>query len=394
MTASTPVAEPTTSPVEDISGPSWVLEYSSLDAPELQKDAADATKLIETIEELSESLKPFVPNARNLTQDEISSSNMLSTLVTMNKLLWQSTTLLRNVATYASCLSSVDATNGSAKKLAASMQVLFSRCKQAYEPASLILDLCPDSLFEDVINADEEVHASEFLLRHSRKMAVHKLSLDEENMITALSVTGHSSWGSLYDDLSSVIPVHVPQADGSTSTMGIATAEAMRDNKDHNVRKNSWSAIREAWLPHQETCAAALNAITGWRLDTYAKRKYDSPLVSSLHSNRMSQATLDALFHALDNSTGFARRALNIQAKALGKTALDPWDLFAPAPLTEPVKGKVYTFDEGIELIANAVGAIDEEGGKFVRMMRDKGWIEASRGDKKRPGAYVFLHYM
>eukprot|EP00173_Palmaria_palmata_P002008 Plantae.Rhodophyta-Palmaria_palmata.ctg2226.p1 GENE.Plantae.Rhodophyta-Palmaria_palmata.ctg2226~~Plantae.Rhodophyta-Palmaria_palmata.ctg2226.p1 ORF type:complete len:322 (-),score=58.08 Plantae.Rhodophyta-Palmaria_palmata.ctg2226:1293-2177(-) len=48
----------------------------------------------------------------------------------------------------------------------------------------------------------------------------------------------------------------------------------------------------------------------------------------------------------------------------------------------------MYTFDEGIELIANAVGAFDEKAGVFVRMMRDKGWIEASRGDTKRPGAF------
>lgn len=216
-------------------------------------------------------------------------------------------------------------------------------------------------------------------------MKDHKLTLQEENVITQLSVTGHSSWATMYQDISSVIPVQVALDDGN-KTMGIASAEAMRDSPHEHIRKASWEGIREAWLPHQHTCAAALNAITGWRLDMYKQRDYDSFLTSSLHSNRMSHATLNALLAALDSSTEIGRRALRIQAKALGKSVLQPWDLFAPAPVKADL-GRIYSFDDGIELIASAVGKVDKAAGEFVKMMRDNKWIEASRGDKKRPGA-------
>lgn len=137
----------------------------------------------------------------------------------------------------------------------------------------------------------------------------------------------------------------------------------------------------------QETCAAVLNAITGWRLDMYAKRNYDSFLVSSLHSGHMSKKSLDAMLTAVDKSAEVGRRALRVQAQALGKEKLDIWDLLAPAPVSSDT-GKTYSFEEGIELIANAVAAVDEEAGSFVRMCAEKKWIEASRGPSKRPGAY------
>lgn len=367
----------------EISGPNWILEYASLDAPALNADIDAANEEMALMESLGKSLGPLAATARDLPSED----KLVKQLVEMHNSYYRAVVLLRNIGTYASCVSSVNGTDAAAKKLSSSIQSLFARCRASYEPASLILDLCPDNLFQKFLAADKQTASAEFILRHSRQMADHRLSLEEENMITGLQVTGHSAWATMYSDLSSVIPVHISQPDGSLKSMGIATAEAMRDSPDEDIRRKSWEAIREAWLPHQETCAAALNAITGWRLDLYERRQLDSPISSSLHMNRMSQATLEALFTALDASSDIGRRALRIQAKCLGKDSLEPWDLFAPAPSSNTSVGKIYTFDEGIDLIAKAIGAVDEEGGNFVRMMQENKWIEASRGDKKRPGA-------
>lgn len=379
----TAAVSPAMAPTQDISGPKWNLEYPSLDDASVTADLASADEHMSAMESTGKHLSSLVANAKELEEGD----GLVEKLADMHKRYYKTVILLRNVGTFASCLSSVDGTDADAKKMSARIQTLFARCRAAYEPASLILDLCPEALFRKFLAVDEETATAEFVLRHSRRMADHRLSLAEENMITGLQVTGHSAWGTMYTDLSSVIPVNMRQPDGTVKAMGIATAEAMRDSPDEETRRSSWEAIREAWLPHQETCAAALNAITGWRLDLYSRRKFDSPLTSSLHMNRMSQATLNALLAALDSSSEVGRSALRIQAKALGKKALEPWDLFAPAPVSGTGVGRIYSFDEGIELIANAVSAVDEEAGAFVHMMKEKRWIEASRGDKKRPGA-------
>lgn len=385
MTVSTATSESAPTEAESISGPSWVLEYESTGALALLEDVSKAKSLMVEISTDADSIKHLVPVAANLTAQQSKETSLIPTLLSMNRNYWDAVTLLRNVATFASCTSSVDGTDDKAKKLSSQIQVMFSQCKASYEPASLILNLCPEDIFDEFVSSNEHTRASEYILRHSRKMKDHKLSLQEENMVTRLSVTGHSAWGSMYTDLSSVLPVKL-ELDGETKTVGIATAEAMRDSPNESERKASWEGIREAWLPHQETCAAALNAITGWRLDMYKERGFDSYLAESLHMNRMSRGALDSLFAAIDDKSELGRRVLRIQAKALGKDCLEPWDLFAPAPVRADV-GRTYTFDEGIDLIANAVSEVDKDAGDFVKMMKENFWIEASRGNKKRPGA-------
>lgn len=63
-------------------------------------------------------------------------------------------------------------------------------------------------------------------------------------------------------------------------------------------------------------------------------------LAPALHSNRMSRATLDAMMAAVGEAGPLGRRALQLQARAVGKAALHPADLFAPAP---PVPGDSAT---------------------------------------------------
>ena len=96
------------------------------------------------------------------------------------------------------------------------------------------------------------------------------------------------------------------------------------------------------------------------------------------------------MMDAIDEQGGeVGRRALSVQARALGKEPMDPWDLFAPAP--SPADGGAstrYTFEEAIVLIKDALAEVDPEMSDFVQMMVDKGWIEAGEGDTKRPGAY------
>lgn len=385
MTVST---TPSEKPAVEVTGPAWELEYDGLDAPNLLADVATAERLTEDVTQAGKTLHDFIPKATDLSLADAKSKDLPSTVVAMTKQYWEAVILLRNVATQAGCVASCDGTNAAAKKMTASMQVRFAKLRQAYEPAALFLDLCTDEVFEAVLAAgDDEMRAAEYILRHSRKMRDHKLSLNEENMITTMSVTGHSAWGTLYTDLSGTISVNVKLPDGEKK-MGIASAEAMRDDRDPRVRKASWEGIREAWLPHQETCAAVLNAITGWRAEMYEKRGLKSFLASSLHQNRMSNDTLNAMFNAIDtDGIVVGQKALRVQAKALGLDALHPWDLFAPAPVKKDSE-KIYTFEEGINFIAEAVAEVDPEAGEFVRMMKDKKYIEATRGDTKRPGAY------
>jgi oligoendopeptidase F len=373
-----------------ISGPPWRLtdEYASIDAVELEEDIRMATESMDRIAFISKPIAEMLPKARNLSLQEVKASGLLPVLEEVNKLRWDSSVLMRNVYTYANCIGSVDGSHEAAKRLVARMSELFARHTQALQPASLFLEQVPDEVADAYLALSAETGHNAFLLGHSRKLRDHLLSLEEENMLSAYEVPGIKAWGTLYTDLSATIKVRLEQPGGTTKVMGGAAAAGLLDNPDEAVRKCAWLGIKQAWLAHTETCAAVLNAITAWRKESQTRRRLEHFLDPPLHLNRMSQKSLNALLEAVNKNGEVGRKALRIQAAALGKPRLEPWDLTAPAPVSGTSPVVTYTFDEGIEVIANAVGAIDQGAGDFVRMMQKEGWIEATRGDAKRPGAY------
>lgn len=393
-------AEAAAGAAASITGPLWSLteEYASLDAPALEADLAEAARLVDRLATLcDERVAPHLAAAVTMTVEEARSLTLLDALVEADALRWASTTLLSNVGTYASCVASVDGTNDVAKKLVARVSERRSDASRAVKAADLFLDAATEDVVAAFLGSNDATAASTFLRGHSRRMREHTLPLNEEQMLTSYSVPGITAWGALYTDLSRTLTVSLDSGDGADGavrkTMGVAAAAGLLDSPDAATRRRAWHGIRDAWLPHTEACAAILNALTAWRAETARRRRLGHFLDTPLHQNRMSRPTLDALFGAVDaRGTAVGRRALAIQAAALGVPVMQPWDLLAPAPVRDggaaAAAAAEYPFDEGIELIAQAVGRIDAEAGAFVRMMRERGWIEASRGDDKQPGAY------
>lgn len=176
----------------------------------------------------------------------------------------------------------------------------------------------------------------------------------------------------------------------ASSLVGLATAESMLDDPSAEVRKSVWIGISNAWKVHYEACAAALNAITSWRLEDARLRKYDDYLYPTLFANRMTRKSLDAMMYAIEKrGSKLGQKSLRLQSVVLGKPQMEPWDLSAPLPSSNRgTASTAYTFNESIELIADAADGYDASIGGFVRMMRDKRYIEATSSSSKRSGSY------
>ena len=128
------------------------------------------------------------------------------------------------------------------------------------------------------------------------------------------------------------------QCDVNGEKMGIAKAASLLADPDSKTRRSAWDGIHAGWTLQEEAAAASLNSITGWRAEVNRRRaaKAGRPvhyLDSALHSNRMTKATLDAMMTAVAEAKPLARRALKLQAKALGvEGEMHPADLMAPPP--------------------------------------------------------------
>jgi oligoendopeptidase F len=359
-----------------IQGPAWDLssEYTATDAPELEADLAKASELFDAIEALNPDLEG---DARVETAQQIF------------KLREEAARLLQNPAVYANSLLSVDGRDREAQALQGRLQGFQKRLGDVTEPLGQFCDLASS---EDIAAylADPDVGTSEFLVNHSRERRHELLSLDEESLVNGLAQDGIHAWGRLYSQLSGTLECEV-MVGNELETMGIATASGLMQKPDDGLRRNAWAAINDAWEAHEESCAAALNAIAGWRLEMCRKRSGKEPvhfLDAPVHMNRISRPTLDAILGAAEAYRPLARRAARLQASAYAKTAIGPWDNRAPAPVLDPDAEGAIPFERAVSIIADAYAQVDPSMGEFVHMMVEKRWVEGTVGDSKRPGAY------
>ena len=292
------------------------------------------------------------------------------------------TDLARNSGVYGYNRLSRNGHDEPAKRLLSRSSRLSSRLAQVTKPVTLFW-LQADAALVEALLQDPALFELAHQVRHQRQLQDQQLGLACEQLLEGLAVDGLQAWGELYDTLVAKL---MPQIAGEC--MGLAQATNLLSHPQQARRKAAWFAIRAAWEAEQETVAAILNAINGWRLELArqrgGQRRLDA-LDLSCHQSQISRQTLDTLLRVTRERRSLGRRALKAKALALGLRDYGPWDLHAPAPVSEP---KPIGFEQAIVLIAEIFAEFDPEMGAFVLMMAERGWIDAAPSQHRRTGAY------
>lgn len=296
--------------------------------------------------------------------------------------------LLATIGTFANCKASIDATDTQAKSLIGRIAKLSSELSQAFTPYQDTITHAPDSVIDDVLNHDsEDVNGQFFQFECARKLADTKLSVAEEQLLTAMEVDGRDAWGRLYDNITGSLQVILD--DGSQ--IGFSQAASILYGTEFDKQESAWRGIQAAMAENQESFSAILNALSGWRLTEYQKRSKVRDihfLEPSLHDSRIVPETLDAMLETTRNNREVGQKAGRLMARVHGLDTMKPWNHLAGMPSLTDAEPKVYEFDEAIEIIKAAFTQVDEEMAAFVTLMVENGWIDAKPTDNRRLGAY------
>lgn len=383
-----------------LQGPAWDLsdEYISLSDSRFAADASRLDELLARIEEKSTSIALILSRAPLLDPETESAS---LTLCKESAILVQEALILAgNLSRYVNCLLSVDASDTAAKECRGALSVKGAALDAASGALELTLARCPEAFLKAFL-ADPATAALRYGLQRERKRAARLLSLEEEKLLAAMRPDGHTAWGNLYDSITGAMKVEVQIPEGP-QTMGLAQAMSLLRGANPAVRKPAFRGINAAFRLQEESCAAILNALAGWRHTEYRQRSRVEPvhfLDPALDANHLKRETLECLMSVVDESAEVGRQALRHQARLLGVPALGPWDLTASAPRLSSLPGFIHEvedldesaalpFEEAIALIAEAYGAIEPEMGDFVLEMARTKRIEGRSMPGKRPGAY------
>ncbi|MCW8329807.1 M3 family oligoendopeptidase [Photobacterium sp. SDRW27] len=359
-----------------MTAPSWDLSiaYKDLSDPKINQDFKEAEEKIADFTSLD-------PGCLNDLMKAIVLKDQLSIIV-------------RTLSSYANCLSSVDASDDGAKKLAGKVEKLFSEFEQSVNPFLQVLVNLNDDEFDTVLAGNEVLgvlEAHRFKLERERLKRNRLLSVGEEQLLSAMNVDGRNAWGRLYDNLTGSLSVTLKLDDGTEETVGLSQAASILYGADSERREPAWKAISEVMKVHEQSFAAILNGLAGGRLTEYEKRSHTESvhfLDSPLHSSRIEKETLDAMLQVARDNRSVGRKAGLLMARLFGTDKLKPWDELASMPALKAGKNETYSFEQGIEIIRDAFSSVDPDMGEFVGMMVERQLIDAAPQPTKRLGAY------
>ncbi|KOO13098.1 oligoendopeptidase F [Vibrio xuii] len=357
-----------------MTAPSWNLSiaYQHLEDPKIEQD-------IDLINQCIEVLVLHVDNcsAVSVMQNAIQTSEAAGKL-------------LATVNTFAQCHASIDATNTEAKALIGRIAKLNSELAQAFTPYENALTVAPESFIADVLNHESgDVNGQAFQIECTRKIAETKLSVAEEQLLTAMQVDGRDAWGRLYDNITGSLQVTLQ--DGQGTKVGFSQAASTLYGTDFEAQEPAWRGIQESMKDNQESFAAILNALAGWRLTEYQKRSKVADvnfLDPSLHDSRIQASTLNAMMETAKANRAVGQKAGQLMARVHGLPQMRPWNHLAGMPSLTDAEPKVYSFDEAIEIIYAAFEQVEPEMASFVTRMVENGWIDAEPTEHRRLGAY------
>lgn len=289
---------------------------------------------------------------------------------------------LSQARAFVGCLVSQDVNDAEAKLLSGRVHQLIA----AFEAAELLLKdrlrRLPEAVWQRLLG-DERFQPIAFQLQEVREEAGELLPTEQETLIVDLSVDGYRAWERLYQTL--VGRITVPwEVDGRIESLSVGQAYNKFSHPDPAVRARHFANWTEAWAGEAELCAEALNHLGGFRLATYRHRGWDSVLARALKENRVSEATLEAMWDAV----GTAKQALVVyfrrKAELLGVDTLHWYDEQAPLSSTP----RSMDYDEAAEFVLEQFRRFSPGMADFARHALENRWIEAEDRPGKRPGGY------
>ncbi|KJY79188.1 oligoendopeptidase F [Vibrio coralliilyticus] len=357
-----------------MTAPSWNLSvaYQGLDDSKIEQDVALVQQCIQVL---------------GLNVDQRSSVTVMQNAILTSEAAGK---LLATINTFASCHASVDAMNSDAKAMIGRVAKLSSELSQAFTPYEDTLTNAPQEFISEVLNHENgDVFGQAFQIECTRKQADTKLSVAEEQLLSAMQVDGRDAWGRMYDNITGALQVDLKE--GEESRIGFSQAASILYGTDFDNQEPAWRGIQEAMQTHQESFAGILNALAGWRHTENQKRSHLKDvhfLDTSLYDSRIQADTLSAMMQVAKDNRHVGQKAGLLMARVHGLNEMKPWNHLAGMPSLTDGEPKVYSFDEGIDIITKAFAQVDGEMAEFVAMMVENGWIDAAPSASRRLGAY------
>jgi len=169
------------------------------------------------------------------------------------------------------------------------------------------------------------------MLQRIQRRAEHQLSEVEEQLIIEKDQFGVNAWEELQSKWLNTRMFDVIVL-GEKKTLSYGEANGLLSHSDRATRESANRSIYGSLSKDGEIFAAALRNICNDWVTVSKRRKYRSPMESSLISNDTEQPIIENLLKTIETSSATYRRYLKLKAKLMQLPLLGNHDQVAPLP--------------------------------------------------------------
>ena len=283
---------------------------------------------------------------------------------------------------FVGCHSAADSENKLFQRLEAELSAFDILRERIATNIELTLRDADQADLRGMLAADDWLNQISFYL-HDRQLAVQlRLPKELDNLAAELAVDGIHAWGRLYDRLSGGLRVTLME---KGELVKKSPGQVRYDSPIRDVRENNFYAADKAWQTIADSCADALNHISGTRLTQYRRLGLEDHLVAPLRYNRLQRETLNRMWSCISERKTMLVKYLQAKASLMGQEKLAWYDLSAP---TSNGSSTEITYDQACEMIIQTFTDFSSEFGDFAKMALEQSWIEAEDRSGKRQGGF------
>lgn len=345
---------------------------------------SQSKELTDRMELLEEQLKDYQSKVKNF---EVKDRDITANLATLLNLREKIANGFSQCSSFLNALMSADVTDVDAKIRYGKLTSLSPIFQLSETILAKKFTEISDQDWSDLLTSDA-LKTVAFRLSEIRRDGNELLSEEAENIINTLSLDGLNAWSQHYDTL--VATIEIPFTDEAGNVQKLSAGQAfnkMMGDPDKEVRAALFATWENVWREKADLFADTLNHLDGFRLSTYKLHGTTDYLKQPLEYNRMSKATLDAMWGTIQKNKQPIVDFLTRKAQLFGKEKMEWQDQDAPIIL-DGMTERTFTYDEAAAFILDNFRKFSPKMADFAQMAFEKSWIEAEDRPGKRPGGY------
>ena len=217
---------------------------------------------------------------------------------------------------------------------------------------------------------------------NKRSFKPYQLDLKIEKILQDKSITSHSAWIRLFDDL--IASLKFPFKKENLTSAQIFNYLSDKNESNRKLAAKSVGRVLESNI---KVFSSITNTLAKDKSINDDWRKLPTPVSARNLSNVVEDSVVDSLVSSvIEYYPKLSHRYYGLKAKWFNKKYLMYWDRNAPLPFQI---SKTFTWSEAQNIVVDAYSKFNPQIGNIVKKFFDEKWIHAPVLEGKSPGAFA-----